>query len=609
MDRSTSSTTEQPLSYSNEFKALHQASVRAILPNMRVATYTESAGPTRGSLVALGILLLTILLGMGVVPTIAEFVGGVLPRLITPLWLVLYMGAFLGLMFGHGINWISWLVRYRILLVILMIGTIVSVSWSVDAQVSAERVVHLVGSSLIAIYIGFTIPLLITLRIFAVVLAVTMLASVAAVVGMPALGIEAYEGTEVWRGVYNSKNDLGFWAGAGVLLYITLSESSHSGALKILCFLMAGLCLVVLALSQSATSLLAMLVAGALSLYLYIASRFQLSFIRMAFVAVLFIALTGLAIANIETSELVGRSGDLTGRGEVWSQVIKLILEYPLTGVGYGSLWFPTDATIWIQQSFFDFTWIVYHAHNGLLHIASEIGIPLALIAVLMVAQQLIEIFYCQYERQQVGVLFVLGFVIAFLISNFSEARFLITRELFWIFFIALPISMLRQINVVSEDVATAQVGGDGVPPNPGDSAPFAGVPGKPWLGPLPKELAQPPVGAISAVMLDLHSDEGAAMEDFETDSSTLSLTETDIDLGEIFADAEHDSMFDDKNDVTHVHTNEGETGLPGERPDQPRTAREPEMFNHDDTFEVDRYDINLDDTGDWIDIDLDENK
>lgn len=576
---------------------------------MRVATYTERTGPTRGSLVALGILLLTILLGTGVAPTIASFVGGALPKLVTPLWLMLYLCAFLGLMFTHGINWISWLVRYRILLVLLLLGTIVSVSWSVDAQVSAERVVHLVGSSLIAIYIGFSIPLLITLRIFAVVLAVMILASVAAVVGVPALGIQDYEGIRVWRGVFNSKNDLGFWAGAGVLLYVTLSESSHAGAVKVLCFLMAGLCLGVLALSQSATSLLAMLVAGALSLYLYIASRFQLSFIRMAFVAVLFLALTGLAVANIETSELVGRSGDLTGRGEVWSQVINLILEYPLTGVGYGSLWFPTDATIWIQQSFFDFTWIVYHAHNGLLHVASEIGIPLALIALLMVAQQLIEIFYCQYERQQVGVLFVLGFVVAFLISNFSEARFLITRELFWIFFVALPISMLRQINVVSEEVGATGTGGMGAAPDQPSLEPYVSVPGKPWLGPRPSELAHVSAGAVSTVMLDLHSDDGEATDhDFELSTSTLSLTETDIDLGEIFSDAERDKLFDGKNDVTHIHDDDA-TAILGARSIASRTTRVPDMFDNDDTFEVDRYDIDLDDTGDWIDIDLDESK
>ncbi|MFK7997489.1 MAG: O-antigen ligase family protein [Granulosicoccus sp.] len=570
---------------------------------MRVATYTEYSRPTQGSLSALIVLLLTILLGMGVVQTIAGYVGGIFPKLMTPMWLILYMSAFAGLMFSHGVNWISWLVRYRILLVILLLGTVASVSWSIDAQVSAERVVHLVGTSLIGIFIGFTIPLLITLRIFAVALALAVLVSVGAALVLPELGIEDYEGRQVWRGIFNSKNDLGFWAGAGVLLYVTLSESFHSPGVKLLCYVMAGVCLCVLALSQSATSLVAMLVAGALSLYLYIASRFQLGFIRMAFVAILFVALTGLAIANIETSELVGRSGDLTGRGEVWRQVLKLIVNYPLTGVGYGSLWFPTDDTIWIQQSFFDFTWIVYHAHNGLLQIASEVGMPLALIALLMVAQQLIEIFYCQYERQQVGVLFVLGFIVALLISNFSEARFLVTRELFWIFFIALPISMLRQINVVSEDIAT--------PAQPDLSA-AADVPGKPWLGPLPKELAQNQVVSKvgATVMLDLYQhDDTAAENDFDVKSSTLSLTETDIDLGEILDDSEHDMSFDAKDEDTDVFSELPEKMAPDTQPLELSDIVRPGTYDDDDTFDVDRYDIDLDSTSDWVDIDLYDDK
>jgi len=69
-----------------------------------------------------------------------------------------------------------------------------------------------------------------------------------------------------------------------------------------------------------------------------------------------------------------------------------------------------------------------------------------------MIFQQLIEIVYCQYQRQQQGVLFVLGFTVALLVSNYSEARLLVNRELFWIFFVALPISMLQQVTVISNN-------------------------------------------------------------------------------------------------------------------------------------------------------------
>ncbi|MDB4223330.1 O-antigen ligase family protein [Granulosicoccus sp.] len=544
---------------------------------MRVATYTQPTAATRGSIFAHGILVLTILLGTGVIPTIAVFTGGPLEKVLTPLWLMLYLLSFMGLMFNHGVNWISWLVRYRILLVFLILGTVMSVSWSIDAQVSAERTVHLFGSTLIAIYIGFTVPLLTTLRVFAVVLAFCLLASFGAVVGLPDLGIENYEGSSVWRGVFNSKNDLGFWSGVGVLLFITLSDSTQSSGFKLICFLMAGVSLALLGLSHSATSLLAMLVAGTLSLYLFIASRFQLSFIRMAVMAILFTAVLALAIANIETAELVGRTNDLTGRGEVWKQTWKLILEKPLTGVGYGSLWYPTDDTLWIQQSLTDFTWVVYHAHNGLLQVASEVGLPLALIAILMVAQQLIEIFYCQYERQQVGVLFVLAFVTAYLISNFSEARFLVNRELFWIFFLALPISMLRQINLVSTDIALEA---DNSPTErPVVPQAYSAVPGKPWLGPMPSGTSKPAVAAAAAV---------AAVPYLPSAPKTPVVAKPEPAQGAEISD--HD-LADNQQDLIDFRESSGQDEL---------------LYN--DTLEIDRYDMDFESANEeWVDIALTE--
>lgn len=601
---------------------------------MRVATYTQATAASRGSVFAILMLVATILLGTGVVPTIFVYAGGALPNLLTPMWLVLYLGALGGLMFKHGINWVTWLVRYRILLVFLIAGTVLSVTWSIDTQVSTERAVHLVGSTLVAIFIGFSVPLLTTLRLFAVVMAIIMVASVGSALALPDLGIENYEGALVWSGVFNSKNDLGFWAAVGVLLYITLSESTHTGIYKFLCFLMAGICLALLVLSQSATSLLALLVAGALSLYLYLAIRFQLGFIRMAVLAVLFIALTGLAIANIETAELVGRSGDLTGRGEVWRQTWKLIMDKPLTGYGYGSLWFPNDSTLWIQKSLTDFTWVVHHAHNGLLQVASEIGMPLALIAVLMVTQQLIEIFYCQYERQQVGVLFVLAFAAAFLVSNYSEARFLVTRELYWIFFLALPISMLRQINLIGEQSMATADSPELAAAGQVDHPIWQEVPGKPWLGPLPRERAQ--AGSAAAIpnasLLpypgnsddgsiygdDIHPGnayaddsfaQGDIVDEFDLSDSDLAVTVTDIDLGDVIDDSVLDAAaLDDSLAVNRVRGIPDVNLAEGVEADfLGKLHLDGVIVDHDDTFGEDRYDIELDITGEWVDIPLGE--
>ncbi len=407
--------------------------------------------PYRASWLATAMLFLTVLQGTSFTLTLA--IRGPLTSefgssLVTLVWLAMYMMATLGLFFSSGINWITWLVRYRLPLILLVAGAAFSAAWSIDIGLTMERGIHLIGTTLVALYLGFNVPLARMLRISAALLGLLMLTSIAAALLLPELGQENYEGQQVWAGVMASKNTLGFWAAVSVLLSGSLMFWHVTFAQKVMYFCMAiasGICLI---FSVSATSLLAMTTAAMIMVYLHAAFSLRLGLISMLVLGILIATLTGMAFYFIDTAELIGRSGDLTGRGEVWAQTWQVILDRPMGGVGYGTLWYPTEESVWIQESLTDFSWTVFHAHNGLLQIASEIGLPLTALAVFMIVQQLVEVVYCQYQRQQPGVLFVLGFMVALLISNYSEARLLVHRELYWVFFIALPISMLQQVNV-----------------------------------------------------------------------------------------------------------------------------------------------------------------
>lgn len=407
------------------------------------------------------VLWLALIQGSSMTVSIAFHFHDVLPvldKLVNLVWALTYLLALLGLIAAFGINWLTWMVRYRLLMTLLLAGTAFSAMWSMDAGLTAVRSVHLIGSSLIALYIGFTVPLSRILTTAAIVFAVMLLGSIAAVYGYPPLGLEDYEGRQVWRGIMASKNTLGFWSAIAVMLYASLMTWPLAIERRILCVFGLLIAILVLAASVSATSVLSLLIGLLVMLYLFVAFRFRLGLIAMTVLGLLFTTLAGLAFLQINTAELIGRSGDLTGRGEVWAQTWQLILEKPLTGYGYGTIWFPTADSIWIQQALTDLTWTTYHAHNGLLQLASEIGLPLTVLAVMMILQQLIEIVYCQYQRQQPGVLFVLGFTMALLVSNYTEARLLVNRDLYWIFFLALPISMLQQVTVIKTDTRFSPV-------------------------------------------------------------------------------------------------------------------------------------------------------
>lgn len=418
--------------------------------NQMVSTYYASY---RAPLFATALLVLTLFQASTFNLSLAfrgPLASDSLVSLVTLMWLAMYGCATVGLFVSFGLNWITWLVRYRLLLICLLAGTAFSVAWSVDTALSAERSIHLIGTTVVALYLGLSLPLSRVLRTSALVLGIIMGASLIAALLIPDLGLENYQGKLVWTGTLASKNTLGFWAAITFLLSASLCFWTVPTLQRLQYSAIALISLLCLYNSVSATSLLALITAGLVMLYMHAAFSLRLSIFAMMFLGLLVAGISGIAFVFIDTAELIGRSGDLTGRGEVWSQTWQLILNRPLTGYGYGTIWFPTEDSLWIQQSLTDFSWTVFHAHNGLLQVASEIGLPLTALALLMILQQLIEIIYCQYQRQQPGVLFVLGFVVALLVSNYSEARLLINRELFWIFFIALPISMLQQVSVTA---------------------------------------------------------------------------------------------------------------------------------------------------------------
>jgi len=371
-----------------------------------------------------------------------------LSKLVSLLWFLNYGFAALALFVSFGINWLTWLVRYRLPLTLLLIGAVASCLWSIDPGLTLERSVHLLGSTLIALYIGFSLPLSNILRICAWALGTLMLLSAIAALALPDLGIENYAGKRVWKGVLPSKNTLGFWSAISVMLFASLASWQKNIRRKMCLIAMIALSLLCLTLSVSATSFLALLIACMVMLYLHATLGLRLPLLATTLLGLLFLALSGFAIQYIDTAELIGRSGDLTGRSQVWSQTWELILQRPLSGYGYGTIWYPTSESLWIQQSLMELTWTVFHAHNGLLQLASEIGLPLTLLAVLMIILQLVELMHCQYQRQQPGVLFIIGFTVALLVSNYSEARILMHRELFWILFLAMPISMLQQVSI-----------------------------------------------------------------------------------------------------------------------------------------------------------------
>ncbi len=158
---------------------------------------TTYQAPYRAPLLASVMLVLTLLQGSSATLTLAfrsPFSSDLLITLVTVLWLAMYLTATAGLIATQGINWLTWTVRYRLPLVLLVAGTAFSTVWSVDAHLTIERSIHLIGTTLLALYIGFSLPLTRILRTSALTLGLLMLASVLSALFLPSLGLEDYQG-------------------------------------------------------------------------------------------------------------------------------------------------------------------------------------------------------------------------------------------------------------------------------------------------------------------------------------------------------------------------------------------------------------------------------
>ena len=392
------------------------------------------------------IAYLALLHAADVFRTVLDMSVGPMRTLETGLWLLLYIIVLASLFLNHNIRWINWFIRFRLLLFVILAVTAASMFWSLNPLLTIKRSIHIIGTTLIGFYIGFHFPKKDLILILERILIALMVSGALVAMLLPEWGQQFYEGKYVWKGLLSNKNAFGFVSGIAVLFFAARLWMTHYPKhLYYLVFLVISCMNVVM--SDSATALATLLIS------IFVVSCFAFTtMLRLHGLITLLLLLTmGCAITVIlmavdlnQLTGVVGRSADLTGRTDVWYKVWTLVEQKPWLGFGYGSIWFPDVDAEQNQQAMLSTTWLVTHAHNGFLQVASELGLPIAFISVLFLVQVLIEPVTVQLRRPSALNLFLIGFLSMIIISNAFEARFLIDRNFYWILFIALPIGLMK---------------------------------------------------------------------------------------------------------------------------------------------------------------------
>ena len=332
--------------------------------------------------------------------------------------------------------------------VAFMAYCLVSVIWSDYPFVSFKRWFKALGDPLIVlVLLSERHPAAAIMTVMRRCAFVLLPLSILFIKYFPELG-RAYSfwtGAAYYTGVTTNKNMLGYLLFVYGLMFIcTLAERRHfegrlrRGAEVIVSLMFLAIIAWLFKMADSKTPFVALIVAG--SVAVAARSAFIRAHIGVMTVVLLLAAWTllGSEVGNYVIAAL-GRDPSLTGRTDLWEAVLPMTPN-PILGAGFESFWLgPRLAVLWEQ-----FAFKPNQAHNGYIDIYLNLGlVGLALFvtflfaAFLAVRTALVENDAAPAgasPERRIVVRWGIGYVIAMLVYNITEATFKPLNFLFILF-------------------------------------------------------------------------------------------------------------------------------------------------------------------------------
>jgi exopolysaccharide production protein ExoQ len=249
---------------------------------------------------------------------------------------------------------------------------------------------------------------------------------------------DAWSGAAMNCGICTNKNLLGvelfivgtffFW----YLLKVRRRERNHERRNElVLITLFLGMIGWLLHMSQSSTSLVSFLIAAAVMGFLSLRSV-KPQYIGIYLVSALIIGLVAVKGFDIYTVvlHLLGKNPTLTDRTEVWHDVLQIPIN-PILGAGFESFWLGDR----LQVMWAKWWWHPNEAHNAYL----ETYLNLGLVGLFLWLGWFVAT-YCKARRDLLDGLdwgrFRLGFLVAVLFYNWTEAPFKAVDPVYFVFFL-----------------------------------------------------------------------------------------------------------------------------------------------------------------------------
>jgi exopolysaccharide production protein ExoQ len=230
-----------------------------------------------------------------------------------------------------------------------------------------------------------------------------------------------------WRGIFNHKNDLGAMMALAVLVEWHLPARTTKA--KVFKVIWLGAYSVLLLLSHSVTSIVSV---GMAILLMFTIKTFRHQYrliVPLLLLATMF-AGTLIALNATSVTGALGRSADLSGRGDLWQWVVVMILKRPLLGYGFSGFWKGASGESAVVEN--RVGWSPVYAHNGYLEIALSLGLVGFLLFLWFAWTGLQRAVRRAKEAESIEDLWPLAFLIFFLIHNLGECTILWQNSLEW---------------------------------------------------------------------------------------------------------------------------------------------------------------------------------
>jgi O-antigen ligase len=324
--------------------------------------------------------------------------------------------------------------------------------WSLDPLVSLRTAVSLVGTTLLGLFIGLTCSPRQIVRLVGWAFALLLVSSTLAIMILPIPASRSIG----WRGIMSHKNTFGAAAELAAIYFLVMTwrramRPAWLGAA------LGALSVIALIQSRSRTSLGTLALAAVAFGYLSTTSpqRPTLATLRRLAVALVLCA-SVLPFIVGPIAAALGNDDPLNLRTRLWSGVATMMSERPLTGYGYGAVWGRKEASLLPHIP------VTKHAsaataHNSVLNIAGELGIPAAIVACFYLFGVLTDAARLFKRESSTFSILTLLFLVSITVLGFMEAHLLRVHSMLWILFVALSVAAKRSLER-QDDAASAEV-------------------------------------------------------------------------------------------------------------------------------------------------------